>query len=127
MRKPTVAAWTAGLLARSRPEEAHSFIQLGEALRAAHRTLDAGQLRKLSHDQHVVIGDLARTARALAGPIADYGAHLTVVRDEAVPLPEPFIALLSAHRARPASRGGGWLGQSGRRGRAPSRLRRGCG
>ncbi|MEU7600472.1 hypothetical protein [Streptomyces sp. NPDC041003] len=66
LRKPTVAAWTAGLLARRRPEEAHSLIQLGEALRAAHRTLDAGQLRRLSHDQHVVIGELARTARTLA-------------------------------------------------------------
>ncbi|MFI8392708.1 hypothetical protein [Streptomyces sp. NPDC085540] len=66
LRKPTVAAWTAGLLARSRPEEAHGLIQLGEALRAAHRTLDAKQLRKLSHDQHVVIGELARTARTLA-------------------------------------------------------------
>ncbi|MFF2789698.1 hypothetical protein ACFVT6_23570 [Streptomyces sp. NPDC058049] len=66
LRKPTVAAWTAGLLTRRRPEEAHSLIQLGEALRAAHRTLDAAQLRKLSHDQHVVIGDLARTARTLA-------------------------------------------------------------
>ncbi|MFG2235820.1 hypothetical protein ACGFNX_38480 [Streptomyces sp. NPDC048723] len=66
LRKPTVAAWTAGLLARRRTEEAHSLIQLGEALRAAHRTLDAGQLRKLSHDQHVVIGELARTARTLA-------------------------------------------------------------
>ncbi|MCX5308152.1 hypothetical protein OG304_32640 [Streptomyces sp. NBC_00160] len=66
LRKPTVAMWTAGLLARRRPEEARSLIRLGEALRAAHRTLDAGQLRKLSHDQHVVIGELARTARALA-------------------------------------------------------------
>ncbi|GAA2646632.1 hypothetical protein GCM10010425_65400 [Streptomyces spororaveus] len=66
LRKPTVAVWTAGLLARHRPEEAHDLIHLGEALRAAHRTLDAGQLRKLSHDQHVVIGELARTARALA-------------------------------------------------------------
>ncbi|MDD9375093.1 hypothetical protein M8Z33_00050 [Streptomyces sp. ZAF1911] len=66
LRKPTVAAWTAGLLARHRPEEARGLVQLGEALRTAHRTLDAGRLRKLSHDQHVVIGELARTARALA-------------------------------------------------------------
>ncbi|MCX4775591.1 hypothetical protein [Streptomyces sp. NBC_01264] len=66
LRRPTVAAWTAGLLARRRPEEAHGLVQLGEALRTAHRTLDAGQLRKLSHDQHVVIGELARTARTLA-------------------------------------------------------------
>ncbi|MFE2275388.1 hypothetical protein ACFXB4_39985 [Streptomyces lavendulae] len=66
LRKPTVAAWTAGLLARRRPKEAQSLIQLGEALRTAHRTLDTGQLRRLSHDQHVVIQQLAHTARALA-------------------------------------------------------------
>ncbi|MFD5422636.1 hypothetical protein ACFWJT_32055 [Streptomyces sp. NPDC127069] len=66
LRKPTVAAWTAGLLARRRPKEAQGLVHLGEALRTAHRTLDAEQLRKLSHDQHVVIGRLARTARALA-------------------------------------------------------------
>ncbi|OKI26678.1 hypothetical protein A6A28_17095 [Streptomyces sp. CB03578] len=66
LRKPTVAAWAAGLLARRRPKEAQGLVQLGEALRTAHRTLDAERLRKLSHDQHVVIGELARTARALA-------------------------------------------------------------
>lgn len=66
LRRPTVAAWTAGLLPRRRPKEAHGLVRLGEALRTAHRTLDAGQLRKLSRDQHVVIGELARTARALA-------------------------------------------------------------
>ncbi|MCX5409894.1 hypothetical protein OHA37_39400 [Streptomyces sp. NBC_00335] len=71
LRKPTVAAWTAGLLARQRPKEAQGLVQLGEALRAAHRTLDAGQLRKLSHDQHVVIGELARTARVLAVAVSE--------------------------------------------------------
>ncbi|MEW2136412.1 hypothetical protein AB0892_07345 [Streptomyces sp. NPDC005409] len=66
LRRPTVAVWTAGLLARARPDEAQRLVELGEALRTAHRTLDPGQLRKLSHDQHVVIGRLARTASALA-------------------------------------------------------------
>ncbi|MGW8776656.1 hypothetical protein ACWGNM_01115 [Streptomyces sp. NPDC055796] len=66
LRKPTLAVWTAGLLARRRPDEANRLVRLGEALRTAHRTLDAAQLRKLSHDQHVVIGELARTAGALA-------------------------------------------------------------
>ncbi|MFK0044342.1 hypothetical protein ACIQU4_09600 [Streptomyces sp. NPDC090741] len=66
LRRPTVAVWTAGLLARRRPKEAHRLVQLGEELRTAHRTLDPGQLRKLSRDQHVVIGELARTARTLA-------------------------------------------------------------
>ncbi|MFB6578527.1 hypothetical protein ACFCYC_14050 [Streptomyces sp. NPDC056402] len=66
LRKPMVAVWTACLLPRLRPEEAHGLVRLGEALRAAHRSLDAGRLRRLSPDQHVVIGELARTARALA-------------------------------------------------------------
>ncbi|MFE2245504.1 hypothetical protein [Streptomyces lavendulae] len=51
------------------PREAHSLVQLGEALRTARRTLDAGQLPKLSYDQHVVIQRLARTARALAAEV----------------------------------------------------------
>ncbi|MER5930916.1 hypothetical protein [Streptomyces sp. NPDC002054] len=66
LRKPTVAAWTADLLARSRPEEARQLVHLGEALRAAHRALDGEQLRQLSRDQHVVIAELARTGRELA-------------------------------------------------------------
>ncbi|MFF3214296.1 hypothetical protein ACFYYB_26970 [Streptomyces sp. NPDC002886] len=66
LRKPADAAWTAGLLARQRPKEAQGLVQLGEALRVAHRTLDGDELLKLSHDQHVVIGELAGTARALA-------------------------------------------------------------
>ncbi|MFE1789325.1 hypothetical protein ACFW7J_13200 [Streptomyces sp. NPDC059525] len=41
LRKPTLAVWAAGLLVRRRPKEADSLAQLGEALRAAHRTLDA--------------------------------------------------------------------------------------
>ncbi|MFJ2597384.1 hypothetical protein [Streptomyces erythrochromogenes] len=32
----------------------------------------------------------------LAGPIGDFNAHLTVVRDAAVPLPEPLTVLLTA-------------------------------
>lgn len=80
LRKPTVAAWSARLLARRRPQEAHSLIQLSEALRAAHRSLDAGQLRKLSHDQHVVIGEPARAARTLA---AEAGRPATKARPEA--------------------------------------------
>ncbi|MEV7525893.1 hypothetical protein [Streptomyces sp. NPDC091371] len=79
LRKPTLAAWTAGLLARRRPKEAHGLVELGEALRTAHRTLDAEQLRKLSHDQHAVIGHLARTARALADeagqPVSETVVH----------------------------------------------------
>ncbi|MFC6137965.1 hypothetical protein [Streptomyces spororaveus] len=32
----------------------------------------------------------------LSGPLADWAAHLSVVREAAVPLPEPLAALLAA-------------------------------
>ncbi|MEV0986916.1 hypothetical protein [Streptomyces sp. NPDC049949] len=54
------------LPARHRPEPAQGFLTPGAALRTAHQRLDAVRLRNPSYDQHVVIGELARTARALA-------------------------------------------------------------
>ncbi|MFG2291987.1 hypothetical protein [Streptomyces sp. NPDC048603] len=66
LRKPSTAAWAAGLLPRQRPAETQRLLSLGAALREAHRTLDGVQLRQLSHDRHRVIGALARTAGGLA-------------------------------------------------------------
>ncbi|WP_412075108.1 hypothetical protein ACLF6K_03375 [Streptomyces xanthophaeus] len=66
LRRPTLAAWTSNLLVRAKPEEVEQFRQLGQALREAHRSLDGDQLRELSHEQHVVIGALAREAVRLA-------------------------------------------------------------
>lgn len=66
------------LPSRPQPPKAE-HLGLGEALRLAHRTLDAAALRKLSHDQHVGVGRPARTARALA---ADAG--LTQCQESAI-------------------------------------------
>ncbi|MET9608170.1 hypothetical protein ABZZ17_24405 [Streptomyces sp. NPDC006512] len=66
LRRPTLAAWTSNLLVRTQPEEAEQFLQLGQALRSAHHALDGERLRALSHQQHVVIGALAREAGRLA-------------------------------------------------------------
>ncbi|MFF1556481.1 hypothetical protein [Streptomyces sp. NPDC058279] len=66
LRRPTLAAWASNRLVRADPEEAGQFLQLGQALREAHRDLDGEQLRSLSHEQHVVIGALAREAVRLA-------------------------------------------------------------
>ncbi|MFB6671411.1 hypothetical protein ACFCWG_03270 [Streptomyces sp. NPDC056390] len=63
--KPTLAAWVSNLLARQK-EEAGQLLELAEALREAHRTLDPEQFRTLSHQQHVVIAGLARQAGGLA-------------------------------------------------------------
>ncbi|MFC9457281.1 hypothetical protein, partial [Streptomyces sp. NPDC056983] len=63
--KPTLAAWVSNLLARQK-EEAGQLLELAEALREAHRTLDPEQFRTLSHQQHAVIAGLARRAGGLA-------------------------------------------------------------
>ncbi|MFJ8162499.1 hypothetical protein ACIRBY_16445 [Streptomyces sp. NPDC096136] len=67
LRKPTLALWSAGLFARARPADAQALLRLGAQLRTAHRELDGAQLRALSHEQHRVIGALAREAVQLAG------------------------------------------------------------
>ncbi|MFF1342822.1 hypothetical protein ACFVYT_33950 [Streptomyces sp. NPDC058290] len=66
LRRPTRAAFASNLLVRRRPKEVAAFLELGEALRQAHRSLDGTQLKDLSHQRHVVVASLARTARQLA-------------------------------------------------------------
>lgn len=66
-RRPTLAAWAANLLRRSRPEETGRFLELGRALREAHRTLDAVGLRELSDQRRRIVSALSRQAARLAG------------------------------------------------------------
>jgi hypothetical protein len=66
LRRPTLAAWASNLFVRRRPKEAERLLELGETLRQAHRTLDAGQLRQASRRQHQMITVLARETAELA-------------------------------------------------------------
>ncbi|MFE2050638.1 hypothetical protein [Streptomyces sp. NPDC059459] len=66
-RRPTLAAWAANLLTHCRPEEAGRFLELGRALRDAHRTLDAAGLRELSDQRRRIVSALSRQAAQLAG------------------------------------------------------------
>ncbi|MFD4349889.1 hypothetical protein ACFWQ6_34300 [Streptomyces coelicoflavus] len=66
-RRPTLAAWAANLLAHSRPEETRRFLELGQALREAHRTLDAAGLKELSAQRRRIVAALSRQAAQLAG------------------------------------------------------------
>jgi hypothetical protein len=65
-RRPTLAAWAANLLTRSRPEETRRFLELGQALREAHRTLDAAGLKELSAQRRHIVTALSRQAARLA-------------------------------------------------------------
>ncbi|MFD9378259.1 hypothetical protein ACFWBH_22365 [Streptomyces sp. NPDC059999] len=66
LRKPTLAVWCANLLARADQGQARRLLELGQALREAHRRWAGGELRELSRRQHVVIAAMARQARVLA-------------------------------------------------------------
>lgn len=74
LRRPTVAAWASNLLVRAQPDEVRGVLELGEALRTAHRDMDGAQLRDLSSRQRTLTVALARQARALA---ADAGQTLS--------------------------------------------------
>nr|WP_241267199.1 hypothetical protein [Streptomyces scabichelini] len=65
LRRPSLAAWAGNLLVREQPDETRRLLQLGEALRQAHRDLDGEQLRKLSAQQRHVTFALAREAGRL--------------------------------------------------------------
>lgn len=65
-RRPTLAAWAANLLRRSRPDEAERFLDLGRALREAHASLDPSGLRELSAQRRRIVSELSRQAANLA-------------------------------------------------------------
>ncbi|MFI9821443.1 hypothetical protein ACIHFC_13345 [Streptomyces sp. NPDC052013] len=65
-RRPTLAAWAANLLRRSRPEEAQQFLELGRALREAYATLDPSGLKELSAQRRRIVAELSRQAARLA-------------------------------------------------------------
>ncbi|MEE1760213.1 hypothetical protein [Streptomyces sp. SP18BB07] len=65
-RRPSLAAWAANLLLRSRPEESRTFLDLGRALRDAYRSLDADGVKELSEQRRSVVAALSRQAAELA-------------------------------------------------------------
>ncbi|MGW0334852.1 hypothetical protein ACWD0J_23790 [Streptomyces sp. NPDC003011] len=65
-RRPTLAAWAANLLLRGRQEESRRFLELGQALREAYRSLDADGIKELSEQRRTVVSALSRQAARLA-------------------------------------------------------------
>jgi hypothetical protein len=79
-RRPSLAAWAANLLLRSRPEESRTFLDLGRALRDAYRSLDAEGVKELTEQRRSVVSAMSRQAAGLA---AEAGHRLSdpVLRD----------------------------------------------
>ncbi|MER6562248.1 hypothetical protein ABT300_31825, partial [Streptomyces sp. NPDC001027] len=65
-RRPTQAAWAANLLVRALPQESRRFLELGQALREAYRTLDADGVKELSEQRRGIVSALSRQAAELA-------------------------------------------------------------
>ncbi|WP_328881040.1 hypothetical protein [Streptomyces sp. NBC_00299] len=79
LRRPSLSAWASNLLVRERRSEVEPLLRLGEGLRQAHQDLDGAQLRELSRQQRILIGELSRQAGQLAAqaghPISDAARH----------------------------------------------------
>ncbi|MDX2970461.1 hypothetical protein [Kribbella solani] len=67
LRKPTVAAWVANLVARQVPDELDELLALGDEFREATADLDGDRLRELTPRRHQLLDNLSKVAARLAG------------------------------------------------------------
>jgi hypothetical protein len=69
LRRPTLGAWLANLLAREHADQVGQLVDLGAALRDAQEELDPAQLRELGRQRHQVISALVVMARRRAAEL----------------------------------------------------------
>ena len=89
LRKPTVAAWIANLVARRLPDELDDLLALGDEFREATADLDGERLRELTPKRHQLLDKLSKEAARLAGEegqkvSADVGQKLRETLDAAL-------------------------------------------
>jgi hypothetical protein len=89
LRKPTVAAWIANLLARKLPDELDDLLALGDEFREATADLDGERLRELTPKRHQLLDKLSKEATRLASEegqkvSADVGQKLRETLDAAL-------------------------------------------
>ena len=69
LRKPVVAAWAVNALAREDPDGVRALIELGGALRSAHRRAVSGRdvepFRAATEERRQLVNELARKAAAI--------------------------------------------------------------
>jgi hypothetical protein len=66
LRKPTVAAWLANLVAHELPDEIDDLLALGDEFREATADLDGERLRELTPKRHKLLDKLAKEATKLS-------------------------------------------------------------
>jgi hypothetical protein len=66
LRKPSLGAWLANVLAREAPDEVAALEELGASLRTAQEALSGDALRTLTRQRRELVGALVARARRLA-------------------------------------------------------------
>lgn len=66
LAKPSKVAWLANQLVREHADEIRPLLELGDSMRRATASLDVGQLRQASRQQHQIVYALVRQAQILA-------------------------------------------------------------
>jgi hypothetical protein len=89
LRKPTVAAWLANLVARELPDDIDDLLALGDEFREATADLDGERLRELTPRRHKLLDQLAKSAAGLSERAgqkvsADVGTKLRETLDAAL-------------------------------------------
>lgn len=103
LRKPTVSAWLANLLAHHRADELTRFLDLGEGLRAALARSEGEQLRTLLTERRKLVAALVAEARTLAArPVpAQAGAEVEATLEAALSDPQAAHALRTGRLTKP--------------------------
>ena len=94
LRRPTISAWLANLLMRSRAAEIAELLDLGESMRQAQSELAAGEMRALSEQRRRLVAALAAEAKKLAVGLGQQANDATI---------EELEATLEAALADPAA------------------------
>jgi len=111
LKKPTLSAWLADLLAQRRPEAVEGLIALGASLRTAQRRLDGDELRRLTHLRHEQVAALLHDASQLAREAGERVSEPALVElqhtlEAAVADDKAAAALRSGRLVRPLQHSG---------------------
>jgi len=111
LKKPTLSAWLADLLALRRPEAIDGLIALGASLRTAQRRLDGEELRRLTHVRHEQVAGLLHDASQLAREAGERVSDPALVElqntlEAAVADDKAAAAVRSGRLARPLQHSG---------------------
>lgn len=101
LRKPSLSAWLANQLMRTRRDHIEPLLALGEQLRELQASVSADQLRALTQQRHRLVYTVAQEARSLG-----HDRGLTVSDDVARELEQTLHAALGDPDAADAVRSG---------------------